>query len=496
MTGKRWPLWVLVVAGTLVRLWFGVSRELWNSAPDQLAWGLALNDLAAGEGFSYKQLTHYPHEGGSVFIGLLSFLFLPLSGIMPPLSWVALFIDAFSRWIQVEVARKLFGDRTALWFGVWTVFAAPLMLPWATIDFGLHALMSFAPFLLVAVAADGTRPPFIIGVLCGVLASLAYDVWVFAPAWMLFTLFSGEALGPKFKNWVLFFLGSVLAFLPHFLIRSFMDHGFGLEDLSVLSVRGLEKDGMDAVTLPTKAWDVVTAALPGSFTLMRTDHWGTRLVSVVILSFIILGVIGALRIKDERSKARRLMTMTVLTFLLALITAPYFMPRADGNGYLYYRYFPFIAPLLVLLMLEGFAAWPRFASPLRGASYIVCVCASVLYMARTGPYERPNLEATGWVLGRKFGDEPERLLRMIDGAAPGWKDDLVYGAGWGITAALFDRRSTKDVDALAQFERIWSMIPSNEKKGMSAGVHRAFDPGITPVLDPELAPMVYERMRD
>ena len=150
---QRSSLPLLVMAGTLVRFAFGSSHELWNSAPDQLAWGLALEDLVNGGTFAYKQLIHYPHEGGSSFLGLLAFLFVPLSGIMPPLSWAALLVDTLVRIIQINVAHRLFGARTAMWFAVWTVFAAPLMLPWSIIDFGLHALMSFAPFVLISRTA-------------------------------------------------------------------------------------------------------------------------------------------------------------------------------------------------------------------------------------------------------------------------------------------------------------------------------------------------------
>lgn len=497
MIGKRWCLGAVILAGTLVRLGFGVAHELWNSAPDQTAWGLALQDLASGGALSYKQLVHYPHEGGSLFIGLLSFLFIPLSGIMPPLSWVALLVDALARWVQIDVTRRLFGERTALWFAMWTVFAAPLLLPWATIDFGLHALMSFAPFVLVASAANDQRSAFVTGLLCGGLAALAYDVWVFAPAFVFYELLASGARGVNLKRVAFFIIGAVLAFSPHVTLRSFVDHGFALEELSALSVRGLEHGGLVAFSaLPIKAWDVITGAWPASFTLGALGRFAVRSAAWVFLAFTVVGVLGALKRMDDRRSARLLMTLVVLSFLLALVLGPFFVPRADGNGYLYYRYFPFIAPLVVVLMIEGFTAWPRAASVLSGAWFLLCFSASLVYVVRTDRYDVPNDEATGWVLGRKFGDDPERLLRIIGRAGPGRKEELIYGAGWGITAALFDRRSKADVEALIEFERIWIGIPTGEKKRMAAGVHRAFDPGITPVLDPGLAPLVYERLRD
>jgi len=488
---QRSSLPLLVMAGTLVRFAFGSSHELWNSAPDQLAWGLALEDLVNGGSFAYRQLIHYPHEGGSSFLGLLAFLFVPLSGIMPPLSWAALLVDTLVRIIQINVAHRLFGARTAMWFAVWTVFAAPLMLPWSIIDFGLHALMSFAPFVLIAFAMRKDRSRFVLGLFCGALASLAYDVWIFAPAWIIFELFSKDRLNVRMKRIVMFGLGAVLAFLPHLFIRTFIDHGFALEELSVLSVRGLEKEGIDLSTWPGKTWAVLTAALPGSFALLRMDQWLPRLLATGVLALIVLGVSLAWRIKDERSPALHLMILTVLVFLLALIIGPFFEPRADGNGYLYYRYFPFIAPLLVLLIIEGSGELPRYGNKVRTAWIVGCLGASLVHMYRTPHYASPNDEATGWVLGRKFGDDPERLRRIIDGAGPVRHDPLVKGAAWGFTAALFDRRSTADTTALQEFERIWHQLPDTDHALLRQGVHRAFDPGVTPVLDPGLAAQVF-----
>jgi hypothetical protein len=207
---------------------------------------------------------------------------------------------------------------------------------------------------------------------------------------------------------------------------------------------------------------------------------------------MVVGVLGVLKSDIDQRRTRWLMLLVVFSFLLALLLGPFFIPRADGNGYLYYRYFPFVAPLLVLVMLEGFMAWTRVSSFLSGAWLLLCFSASVLYMTRTDRYDAPNDEATGWVLGRKFGDEPVRLLHIIGGAAQERKDDLLYGAGWGMTAALFDRRSTSDVEALAEFARIWSKIPLAERESMSVGVQRAFDRGVTPALEPALRPLVLE----
>ncbi|MBL7951229.1 MAG: hypothetical protein JNM62_05870 [Flavobacteriales bacterium] len=417
-------------------------------------------------------------------------LFIPLEGIVPPLSWAALLVDTFSRAVQFLAARKLFGDRTAFWFALWSICSAPLMLPWATVDFGLHALMSFAPFMLISAAQRSEGSRFVLGMLCGGLASLAYDVWVFAPAFMAWEIAKNATWRVGLRRILLFVAGASLAFLPHLLLRAFVDHGFGLEQLSVLSVRGLEKGDIDPLALPQKAWAVISGALPGSFTLERMDQWNWRLAASVVLLFMLLGSAGALRLQDERSRARGLVILTLFMFLLAVIIGPFFEPRADGHGYLYYRYFPFIAPLFALLLLDGFAHYRPLAFVLRTGWVLGCTALAAIYMWGMQPYRTTNDEATGWVLGRKYGDDPTLLFRIIGRAEADQRSALVYGAGWGLTAALFDRREPSDERALLRFEELWAQVPSTEKPMMRKGVLRAFDAGITPVLDPAFSPLL------
>ena len=77
----------------------------------------------------------------AIFLVLVVFLAIaltPLDGWLPPLSWAALVVDTLSRYFQIRIATRLFGESTAIWFGAWTVLSVPLILPWGTVDFGLH----------------------------------------------------------------------------------------------------------------------------------------------------------------------------------------------------------------------------------------------------------------------------------------------------------------------------------------------------------------------
>jgi hypothetical protein len=489
-----WALWSLVLAGTVVRYYHGVSDQLWNSAPDQLAWGLGLDDLRATGTLTYEQLMHYPHEGGSLFLGLLALLFAPLAGLMPPLSWAALAVDTVARVVQIRVAQRLVDERTALWFAAWTVFAAPVMLPWGTVNFGLHAAFSFAPFLLAVMTLDPQRSVWRIGLCCGLLASLAYDAWVFAPAFALLLLTSDEAQTMRMRQGLTFALACVIGFLPHLLLRLFAEDGFGLEDHGFLSIRGLEREPIGFAELPVKLWQVCTAALPASFTLGAVADPLVRALSIVVLVMLLLGAWGMRRQWSAASSAIKALVYTVLVFLLVVVGAPFFQPRPEGSGYLYYRYFAFIAPLSALLVLHGSAALGGAGRVIRVLFIVLCAILSVAYMVRTRSITTPNMEATGWVLARKYGDRPAVLMRIIQRAPIDHQPDLVYGASWGLTAALFDGKNTRDTAAVNRFVELWQLFPQTQHQQLERGVLRAFDPGITPELDPALRPVLRDRM--
>lgn len=188
------------------------------------------------------------------------------------------------------------------------------------------------------------------------------------------------------------------------------------------------------------------------------------------------------------------LVITTLVFLLVVVVAPFFQPRPEGSGYLYYRYFAFIAPLIALLVLHGSAALGRSGVPTRVTWTVLCAILSVAYMVRTRPITTPNMEATGWVLARKYGDRPAVLMRIIQRAPMNQQQDLVYGAGWGLTAALFDGKTTQDTAAVNKFDQLWKAFPQAQHAQLERGVLRAFDPGITPALDPALMHGLRDRM--
>ncbi len=80
---------------------------------------------------------------------------------------------------------KAFGRTTAIYFALWTVAAVPGLLLWATVNFGLHPLSSFWPFVLLYVATRSMeeKPPAVwLGVITGLSISWSYDSLVLVPA--------------------------------------------------------------------------------------------------------------------------------------------------------------------------------------------------------------------------------------------------------------------------------------------------------------------------
>lgn len=466
-----------VLLGTIVRGWFGWSAQLWNGAPDQGAWDLALQDVTVHGLHSYQQLLHYPHEGGTLLLSLLGLAMAPLADIMPPLSWVALVLDTLVRYAQIRWTRVLFGELTAQWFGWWTILSVPLLLPWATVNFGLHALMAFAPFALLLALKRG---PVVLGLLLGVLASMAYDVWALSPALGLYVVLSGgrpvDALGRLFK----FIAAALLAFLPHMLVRLLVDHGFGLEAWSAYSIRGMGTDLVALSEVPGRFYRTWVDVLPASFTLGPVSDGLVRIASLCALGFMLLA--GYFSLRRGVSEGRWALVMLV-SFSAALAFLPLYDVRSAGSGIIYYRYMPFVVPLVAVMVIHGLCESGRWWKPLVLVWTFFCGGLSVAYMVRCEPIGKPNTEAIGWVLARKYGDDPGTLVRLSERLEPSLHPAFFRGCGWGTTAALFANRTAPDTIAVAHITELITRYPAAYRSSVQEGALRAFDTEVTPHLD-------------
>ena len=464
---------LLVIAGAVVRAMLAGWTALWDFSADQAAWGLGLEAMAADGRLTYAGLMHYPHEGGSWLVGLVALLFHPLAELIPPLVWATLLLDALVRYAQIVLAHRLVGASVARWFARWTVFAAPLVLPWSVVACGLHALLAFAPLLL---ASQLHRPPVVQGLLIGVLAGLAYDVWALFPV-----VLAALALQRAEHRWTAVLactIGAAIGFAPHLLMRFLLDDGFHLEGMGLLSIRGLEQGGMDLRALPGRAAGVLLRDLPAAFTLLPIGSTGARWLAYAGFLLIVVVLRACWRRGYDAPELRALVAMVVL-FAVVLIIAPFQEHPGTGAGPLHYRYHIFILPLLMLLVFTAMGQTRRWMAPVLIAG---CAVLTVGYAIRR---ERSplNYEAVGWVLARKHGHDVAHMTRLLQLVPTDKRSALVLGMGWGTAAALFDRREP-DQQGADRLRALVAAMPPEWQQGYLHGVERAFAPGITPVLDP------------
>lgn len=189
-----------------------------------------------------------------------------------------------------------------------------------------------------------------------------------------------------------------------------------------------------------------------------------------------------------------LILWVILLFSIAYAMSPVFFDRVDAKSYLPYRHFTFILPLLVLLMMVGLVQL-RASAWVLGAWLVVCASASLTFMVRTSPCASGNDGATGWVLARKYGHDPERLVGMVEFAPEPSREDLLRGFGWGMTATIFEHTSLRDSMPMARMCRYWSRFPARYRVQLLDGVRVAFAPGITPVLESSIEPELMGRLR-
>jgi hypothetical protein len=490
----KWPFILLLLAGTVIRFIYGYCSKAWLAAPDQLAWQLGLDEMLTGKSWQYVQLVHAPHEGGSLLVSLLSLLFHPFQFIMPALSWAALAIDTFSRWIQIRTAQKLFGNKTALVFGIWTVLSVPLLIPWGTVNYGLHSLFSFLPFVFLYVMMKYQEKkylPVITGVLCGIAVSISYDNLVLVAAAGFFIIFFFQTFANRLRGLFVFFVALAVTVLPHALARIYFDPGFSLHDHNFLSIRGV---ALGNVFSPARAGYVVAVwftALPGSFLLSFPTFLSAAITCVIVCLCMLTGLVFYLRNTSVEKHLKIISVSIVVLFVLAYALSPFYGKSYRETGYVYYRHWCYIIPLLALIMINGLIHAGKFKWYIAGAWILLCGIASLQYIGSVQKVGQPLYRPAGWILANKYRDHPAKLFQIHAMAEKPYQDELLTGFGWGLSAAIL-----KNGDNHVSVDELVSIIrssPVNYQPGLIRGIYYSFNKGITPVLDQRL--LIELRMR-
>ena len=486
---RSWHIYVALLMGTIVRLAYGIYAQNWMSAPDQIAWQLSIDEAVANGAISYRSLIHYPHEGGSIFISLIAICLKPFENLMPPLSLAALLIELFGRYIQIKFTQRLFGSKVAGWFAVWTILSIPLVLPWATLNFGLHSLLSFLPFVFLSYLTQdqSKNSKFLLcGIITGLSLSLSYNSVIFIPAFIVYTFFTLTDIKKSLICISKYLVFTFLTLIPHLAARYFLDSGFNLQDDPVFSIRGLTAEGtMSGEQLSNfiVSWHRV---LPASFLLSSISFISTYLQrDLVFVFFMITVVLISVRFRNNNTAIYSALLLVFL-YLLFYALSPFYADEIDMKSYVYYRHITYIAPLIAMIMVCAFGRFKSLNLYLLIPFLLICGTGSIMLITETETRTNTTYDAAGWVLAQKYGDDVEKLMSIHAIAPENEKKELMSGYGWGLTAVILNDKSGNDSMSVNQLLLILNKFPSVQQELLYEGVNHAFNKNITPQLDPQL----------
>jgi hypothetical protein len=479
----KWQLVSILLAGTIVRFIYGYYTKAWMAAPDQLAWGLSIDAMLHNNSWSYLQLAHAPHEGGSFFIGLLSILFRPLQFILPSLSWAALVVDAAGRLIQVKTTQKIFGNRTAFWFGIWSIISVPVLIPWGTVNFGLHSLASFLPFLFLYFAGsfrESKYSPVWCGVICGFAVSFSYDSVVLVVAAVLFLWVNAVDTRTRIFSLLIFFAVFSITMLPHLFTRLFAVIGFSLGAAPDLTARWIPLAAGDL----GKLFSVWYRPLPGSFLLSAISFVPPVFQLVITGVFLFSGIVYFLLSQAISRIAKWLPLSIVFLFIAAYALSPFNGNSYNSRSYVYYRHLAYIIPLITVIIIAGFVQAGKFSRWLLSTWILLCGLASCQYLSKGSTFSKPAYRPAGWIIAHKYGDNITRSVQVQAMTEPVWRQELWTGFGWGLSAAILKNQA--DTSAVRKLAGLIRQYPQQYQPAMIEGVRYSFAKTITPVLDPRL----------
>jgi hypothetical protein len=469
--------------GTLFRLLYGYYFTPWHQSPDHLAWEMSLNDCFATGHLSYEQLIHYPHEGGTILISLLS-LVIKLFTSTNALAVSALMLDLTVRLVQMYVVKKVFEPRVALAFGIWTIFSLPSLIPWATLNFGLHAISSVFPFLLLLILTRdrGRRRDFLMdGAFLGFAVWFSYMNVILMPIYCVALALQGKPL----QQWLYSMASLALILGLHSLVRLHADAGFHLAEFENTTIRGF---GWSVVELQshTHLWESWTETLPRSTQLQSPTVAPSGWLKSIWLVLTYMGYGCFCIARSMRSTARGLGVgfAIIVVFMTLYAISPFFYDGSHTKNFVAYRHFAYILPFVTLYVLVGMSAF-RLRHVLVPAFLACGILGSCLLFAQDYRDEYPLL-ATGWVLTSKFGHDQAHLSCII--ARSQFEEKvLLMGTGWGMASMLFQDAATGDrvvVDAKVQVLLDYiAHFEGAQRTAVCDGMRLAFDKAVLPRLD-------------
>jgi hypothetical protein len=460
---------VVVLLGSAVRLVYGWKFRPWQEAPDQQAWQLLVDEARSGGGLRYDQFIHFPHEGGTTLSSCVAFV-MGKVGRFPGLSLAALLLDSLSRLMQLWVVRRHLHARAFWTFAVWTIFGLPFLLPWGTVNYGLHSLAAFVPFVLLhfmLVPLPDWRRSMGQGAAAALCIWFCYDSFVLMPVFVAAMLLRKGSWWPR-----LAFLPAMAAVLAlHLLVRQHTDAGFHLQAFSGLSVRGIHwaEWGKDYTRLWIQLWE----SLPNAMGIEQT------LLMLFVLA-VMLGSLGSsmAMFRTVEGKPFFVSMLLLVSFLLAYALSPFYFGEAVKPHYASYRHWAFALPLFIMLTIG--TSTLRKGTSIFSAIFLACVAVGTVNFFLLPASEGTHWRESGYVLGSKLGHDPARLSRIALANA-NQQQDLLLGFGWGMTQAVLvpPASGEKQMDQLME---LIHQFPPEQQRQVEQGLVYAFSEWTNPRL--------------
>lgn len=485
---KYWIL-LLCLLWSFVRLLFGYYYELWTQAPDQLAWELVIEQ----GNFSYDHLIHYPHEGGTILISLLSHLVERFTDFSS-LTILAVIIDFAVRYIQIRIVKKVFNTQVAFLFASWTIFATPSIIPWGTVNFGLHMLSSVFPFIFLFLLSrknDSMRHHIFCGVFLGLAFWFSYSNFVLIPVFFLYNLVRKI----KAINWVYSFLGLVSVAAAHLMVRLYLDAGFHLSELNLLSIRG-EIFSISKVSF----WNQMSympRVFANSVMALPKPSSNMEVIRLIYYAFFLLSAIGfyiAYK-KNHFKKSVYLMFPIITLFLMVYLLSP-FSHLLDTGNHISFRHLTYIVPLFILAIISGLSSF-RYKIIVVLFLLLGTYRSSEIFTMEKVSENEVITKATGWVLATKLGHNTEAVSSIIANN-PEKRDLLIQGVGWGTSTALMyginKLDTSKSNSKINELVELLSRYPESFQGLLIEGVKFSFSDNVSPKLNSNLKVKIEEAL--
>ena len=482
----RFQIFILVLVGSIVRFLYGYFYTPWDSGGDHIA----MEILIQNGSWAYIDLIHYPHEGGTIITTLLG-RFISIFTSFNALAIVAFLFDILARIVQLVVVRKITNNYVFWIFGLWTIFAVPIMLPWASLSFGLHAISAVFPFLLIYILSRSTASKkyfVLLGLFIGFAIWFSYiNIVLILPFILLPILLKLEV-----KSWLLASLSLLGIMIIHYLVRLNFDSGFELSGLNMGSIRGEAFDwgNMETYKRLYKFW---VNPLPESAVVIQNTNYVFFWFKYIWIAIAGASLIGFFIKKGQIEQViyLRFATVMILAFISIYAISPFYYEK-DVFGHAFnYRHFTYILPLISFVIIWGLSLLP-FKQLFTGVFLCLSVYLGIISFTITPTENKAEMPA-GWVLVQKYGTNPKKLYRLINESDYN-QSELLVGIGWGISSILFNDVSSLNsalVNSRCADLAGWVDDFSVENKHeLTEGIVFSFGEYITPKLDTAMLPII------